>query len=418
VIYVRSLSIVAGIVGLVFVTGCGGSGGENSPPPVQSPPSPPEFSTLYEELSTNLSARETKLRAEWDGVQTPVVYAAALLTASSNNGVKLFDPTFRAGNSLTLSRLAALGIQGMVLQINYPILTSQFTADAPAYLTAFGEIADEIRALGLQVIVEHNVLLPGYSALDSTAYFAALSKTRFGQENYAEVKDIIAQVRPDYLSIVTEPGTFESVLQLQMSIADWRAFVAGVVDQLAVEVPGRSTKIGAGTGTWEDQQFITDFASINGLDYIDIHSYPLTNNITDYLELLDTWPAMIRTINPSLEVISSESWLYKAQASELGGAPTGSEFFARDAYSFWENLDSQFLNILAISAHKNSYSVIAPFWTNYFFAYLDYDDPSLSGLTSEEILDRAFSAAAQAMQDGKTSGVGQTYKTLAEGNGP
>lgn len=400
------------------MTGCSGSGGGNSTPPVQPPPSPAEFSALYEELSSNLSTRENELRANWNGVHAPVIYATTLLTASSNNGVKLLDPTFRSGNSLTLSRLAGLGVRGIVLQINYPILTSLFTADAPAYLTAFGEIADEIRALGLKVIVEHNVLLPGHSALDPAAYYAALSKTRFGQENYVEVKDIIEQIQPDYLSIVTEPDTFESVLQLQMSITEWRAYVEGVVNQLAIDVPGRSTKIGAGSGTWEDQNFVTNFASINGLDYIDIHSYPLTNNITNYLELLDTWPALIRAINPSLDVISSESWLYKAQALELGGVPTSSEFFARDTYSFWEDLDSQFLNILAINAYKNSYSVIAPFWSNYFFAYLDYNDPSLAGLTSEEILDRAFLAASQAIQNGQTSDVGQTYKALIEGNDP
>ncbi len=124
---------------------------------------------------------------------------------------------------------------------------------------------------------------------------------------------------------------------------------------------------------------------------------------------------MIRAINPSMEIISSEAWLYKAQASELGGTPTGSEFFARDTYSFWENLDSQFLNIYAINAHKNNYSVIAPFWSNYFFAYLDYNDPSLSGLAPEEILNRAFLAASQAIQQGQTSDVGQTYKVLIEG---
>ncbi len=163
--------------------------------------------------------------------------------------MRLFDPTFRAGNSLTLSRLAELGIQGIVLQINYPILTTLFTADAPSYLTAFGEIANEIRALGLRVIVEHNVLLPDHSALDPTSYHATLNKTRFGRENYEEVKSIVEQIKPDYLSIVTEPGTFESVLQLQMSIADWRAYVEGVVTQLVADVPKRITKIGAGSGT-------------------------------------------------------------------------------------------------------------------------------------------------------------------------
>ncbi|MBE9479179.1 MAG: hypothetical protein IMY80_04365 [Chloroflexi bacterium] len=384
---------------------------------VQSPPYPGEFSALYEELSTNLSNRENELRADWDGVHAPVIYAATLLSASSNNGSKLLDPTFRAGNRLIINRLASLGIQGIVLQINYPLLTSSFTTDAPAYLMAFGEIADEIRALSLKVIVEHNVLLPGYSLLDPASYYSTLDKKRFGQENYAEVRDIVEQVNPDYLSLVTEPGTVESAIKLQMSVTEWSVYVAEIVNQLSIDVPESTTKLGAGSGTWETPDFVTNFASIEGLDFIDIHSYPLTNNFTDYLKLMETWPALVRTINTSLEIISSETWLYKAQASELGREPTTPIFLARDAYNFWEPLDSQFLDVLTITAHKNDYAVIAPFWSTYFFAYLDYNDPSLLGLTPMEILGRTFSASSRAIQDGQTTGLGDHYQKLIEDDG-
>lgn len=412
----RSLFIVIGIIGSIFLAGCGDGG--DSTLPSQSTPYPAEFSALYEELSTNLSKRENELRADWDGVHTPVIYAATLLSASSNNGSKLFESSFRAGNSLILEHLADLGVQGIVLQINYPILTLNFTTDAPAYLTAFKEIADEIRALGLKVIVEHNVLLPGYASLDPTTYYSTLDKVRFGTENYLEILDIIDEVNPDYLSILTEPGTFDPTLQLGMSVTDWTAYVNSVVSGLATDGPGSTTKLGAGSGAWESPDYITAFAGVANLDYIDIHSYPVTNGITDYLEVLDTWPAIVRAINPALEIISSESWLYKAKASELGGTPTDPIFFARDAYSFWEPLDSQFLDILAITAHKNDYTVIAPFWSIYFSAYLDYNDPSLTGLTPTEILDRAYAAAYQAIQNGQTTDLGNHYSALIVGVGP
>ena len=412
----RSLLNIIMFIGSVFLASC--REGVNPTRLFQSPPCPAEFSPLYEELSKNLSNHENELRTDWDSIHAPVIYATTLLSASSNNGSKLFDPSFRAGNSLILNRLADLGVQGIVIQINYPILTSSFTSDAPSYLTAFGEIADEIRSLGLKVIVEHNVLLPGYALLDPTSYYSTLSKDRFSQENYAEIHDIVEQINPDYLSLVTEPGTFESVLKMQMSTADWCAYVASIINQLSIDVPDRTTKLGAGSGTWETPDFVTNFASIKGLDYIDIHSYPLTNNVTDYLKLLETWPELVRAINPSLEIISSESWLFKAQASELGRKPTDPAFFTRDVYGFWEPLDSQFLDVLTITAHKNGYAVIAPFWSNYFFAYLDYNDPSLSGLTSSEIMDRAFSAASQSIQDGRITRLGDHYQGLIEDTGP
>ncbi len=412
----RTLFIVFGVIGSIFLASCGE--GDNPSHPFQSRLYPAEFSTLYEELSTNLSKRENELRADWNGSHAPVIYAATLLSASSNNGSKLLDPTFRSGNSLILNRLATLGVQGIVLQINYPLLTSNFNADAPAYLKAYKEISAEIRSLGLKVIVEHNVLLPGYALLDPTSYYSTLNKNRFRQENYAEVRNIIEQVNPDYLSLATEPGTFESALQLQMSTADWYAYVAGIVNQVPVDLPDCTTKLGAGSSTWETPDFITNFASIEGLDFIDIHSYPLTNNVTDYLKLLETWPELVRAINPSLEIISSEAWLYKAQASELGGDPTNPAFLARDVYSFWKLLDSQFLNVLTITAHNNDYAIIAPFWSTYFFAYLDFNDPSLSGLIPIEIMDRAFSASYQAIQDGQTTSLGDHCKELIGGFGP
>ena len=113
-----------------------------------------------------------------------------------------------------------------------------------------------------------------------------------------------------------------------------------------------------------------------------------------------------------LSIFNSESWLYKARVSELGGPPINPALLVRDAYSFWEPLDKQYLDVLAITAHKANYSIVSPFWSNYFFSYLDYNDPSLVGLTSMEIYSQAYSAAYQATLTGKTTGLGQFYGQL------
>lgn len=413
--HLRNIIILSGILAVTLLP-CSQAEHELSTPS-KLPLYPEKFAALYKELSTNLSRRENELRAGWDGVRAPVIYAATLLSANSNNGSKLLNPSFRAVNRLILKRLARLGVQGIVLQINYPLLTSNFSTDAPAYLAAFREIADEIRALGLKVIVEHNVLLPGFSSLNPRRYYLTLSKRRFGRESYAEIRAIVEQVKPDYLSLVTEPGTFEAAVQLHMSVADWEVYVKKVIARLSIDLPAYTTKLGAGSGAWEQPGFVTAFANIAGLDFIDIHSYPLTNNVTDYLKVLERWPAMVRAINPSLEIISSESWLYKARISELGRTPINPRFFARDVYSFWEPLDAQFLDVIAITAHKNNFSVIAPFWSNYFFAYLDYNDPALSGLTPSEIQRRAFLASYRAVQEGRTTKLGKHYSELINGTG-
>lgn len=400
------------ILGTVFLAACGGGSG---PDPVAVPA---EFTAVYDELSSNLSQHENELRADWDGVRTPVIFATTLLTAASNSGSALFDPAVRDGNRAYLQRLVDLGVQGVVIQINYPLLTSNFIADASAYLTTFAEIADEVRAHGLTLIIEHNNLLPTFSTLDAMPYYANLTKTQFGLESYAEVRAIVEHVQPDYLSLVTEPETFEYAMGLNMSVADWTAYVEGVITQLAIDVPGHITRLGAGSGTWEAPAFVQSFADIPGLDYIDLHSYPLTNNVTDYLKNLVTWPEQIRATHPDMEFISSESWLYKAQTSELGGPPIDPALLVRDAYSFWEPLDKQYLEVLAISAHKGNYSVVSPFWSNYFFSYLDYNDASLAGLTPLELYDRAYGAAFQAVLAGQTTGLGLAYGEIATGVRP
>ena len=408
---IKTIGITISAILLLLLNACGG--GDPDPGPV-----PQEFIALYDELSSNLSQREADLRADWDGTKAPVIFATTLLTAASNNGTALLDPALRDGNRRYLQALSDLGVQAVIIQINYPLLTQNFTTNSAAYLTTFAEIADEVRAQGLKLIVEHNNLLPTFSALDPTTYYSTLTKTQFGLESYAEVRAIIEQVKPDYLSLVTEPETFEYAMGLNMTVTEWQTYVEGVVTQLAVDVPGHTTKLGAGSGVWEDPAYVSNFTLIAGLDYIDLHSYPLTNGVTDYLKNLETWPAQVRATNPSLEIISSESWLYKAQVSDLGGPPIDPVLLSRDVYSFWEPLDKQYLDVLAITAHKENFSVVAPFWSNYFFAYLNYNDPSLADLNPMELYDRAYTSAYQAVLKGKTTGLGQAYSDIATGARP
>ena len=102
----------------------------------------------------------------------------------------------------------------------------------------------------------------------------------------------------------------------------------------------------------------------------------------------------------------------------MGGPPINPVLLARDVYSFWEPLDKQYLEVLAITAHKQNYSVVAPFWSNYFFAYLNYNDSSLADLNPMELYDRAYISAYQAVLNGQTTGLGQAYSDIASGARP
>lgn len=268
-------------------------------------------------------------------------------------------------------------------------------------------------ARGLKLLVEHNALLPGFSTPDPASYYAALTEQRFGQERYLEVRTLMQQIQPDYLSLVTEPETFSAATGVSLSAAEWKIYVEGILAQLAIDVPGHSTKLGAGSGTWEPVDYITAFAQVPGLYYIDLHVFPPASPSTDFLAKLLEWPDLARTIDASKNIVISEAWLYKAAAAELDGAPINSDFLARDVWSFWQPLDELFLDAMARTAHYKNYELITPFWSRYFFAYLDYNDPSLAELGALALMTRADQTAFGAVLAGRTSGTGVTFQRLA-----
>ena len=127
--------------------------------------------------------------------------------------------------------------------------------------------------------------------------------------------------------------------------------------------------VGAGTGTWNHLDYVKSLARDTSLDYIDIHIYP-----ANFLEQAITIADIAHAHNKRL--IIGEAWTYKVYDSELGDLgdiATQSKIFGRDVYSFWEPLDSRFLDMLVKLANYNGYEFISPFWSKYFFAYLDYE---------------------------------------------
>jgi hypothetical protein len=121
----------------------------------------------------------------------------------------------------------------------------------------------------------------------------------------------------------------------------------------------------------------------------------------------------VRNIDPDKKLVMSEAWLYKTSVSELGGAPISANFLARDVWSFWAPLDQLFLDALARTAYDKNYTVITPFWSRYYLAYLDYDDPSLAGLSDVELMMRANNAAYAALGAGTFTGTGDAFHRLA-----
>ena len=74
-----------------------------------------------------------------------------------------------------------------------------------------------------------------------------------------------------------------------------------------------------------------------------------------------------------MKVGVDECWLYKETDSELSTSTTDLSVQERNVYSFWAPLDAMFLETMTKTAYWKDFEFLSPFWSLYYFAYLDYD---------------------------------------------
>ncbi len=332
---------------------------------------PAGFKPLYAELDRELTAAEkTALALPGSGLTCPVM-APSLYMASSYFGPA--EPGTPRWNDLlaALDGFQALGVGAVSVMISFPNLTAE-VKDPEPLLKFYGALADELRARKMKLLVEHFVYLP--SAPGREGKFVAGFKNRpdpkgdFLKLNGKEIELILSRIKPDYLSIVTEPVTFDRFLGFSISAVEYSQWLAG----LAGSVEKGATKIGAGAGAWEPEVYVSSFAKVKGLDYIDIHFYPLalgpSDIFTKFLELADR----VKAEDPSKELVVSETWLYKHGADEPKGV-FNTEDYGRNTYNFWAPLDARFLELMNTAGRKKGIALIAPYFPQYFFAYQKFD---------------------------------------------
>jgi len=371
----------------------------------QTPPK--KYQDLYRELDSQLSAFERRLPPRPSGTQP--IRAATLLSANCQRGEFMLTDTQREATLRELDALKSLGAEAIVVEICYPLLTPAFRDPQP-FIDYYANLANEIHVRGLQLVIEHNSLLPAYASIDVRPYYKKLTKQRFGRERYIELKAILLACSPDYLTLVSEPRTHTAGLNL--TVSDWRTYVQRSLDALLEQLGSFQTQLGAGSGLWDDIGYVEAFAAIKGLNYVDLHLYPLSTGGESNLERLRAWPDRIRAIDPGKRIIMSELWLYKAGASERFNAAADPTVLARDVYGFWAPLDRKFLRVVGAAAREKGIELVAPFWSRYFFAYLDYNDPVTFNLRPPALMSLANQRAYTAIVNGQHTDTGLAFRGM------
>jgi len=363
---------------------------------------PSEYQRLYQEISEKLDTFHKYLNIHSNGTENEITFAAELLPANGHQDEKLLTEENYRGTLIYLDALQSLGVQGVKIAISYPLLAPDFP-NSDRYLEYYKDVAQELRKRNMKILVAIGNLFPDPSFTDLQISFSNLTFAEYRQTKRQIAERIIREIHPDYLTLANEPSTEAMTTGLEVTVPEFTETVRYILNGL-----NRSgVLIGAGAGTWNNLDYVKSLARDTDIDYIDIHIYP-----ANYLEPALTIADIALANNKRL--IIGEAWTYKVYDSELGdlsNMATQADMFGRDVYSFWEPLDSKFLEILTKLANYKGYEFISPFWSKYFFGYLDYETVP-KNYTYKQLAQFSNQKAVQNIMSHKFTGTGLKYQEL------
>jgi hypothetical protein len=363
-------------------------------------PIPAGYQSLYDELDTQLNEFTNLLIAQQGIELHPLTFAAELLAANSNRGEALLEQKTLTGVSVYLDSLQNLGVQGVKVNIAYPLLSPDFPR-SDEYLEFYKQVARQVRLRKMKLLVGVGVVFtdPTFSNVDVD--FSNLTLDSYIQAKRQHIQIILSQIQPDYLTIANEPDTESEITGLTMDVDNYQLMLNFILDGLE----RGSTAIGAGAGNWNDLAYIEHAVQTPGVDYIDLHIYP-----TDQDSLVRAFQFATTARNAHKRLVIGEAWLYKSNPEEPRGARVA-EIISRDVYDFWAPLDVRFLQLLVRFAQQNGIEFISPFWSKYFFGYISFSEAT-EALTPRQRLEQADLAAMVNIMAGNTTQTGSAYRQL------
>jgi len=303
-ISIKFFLLALALVSVIPLSGCNTSANQTGSTNTTelTPPIPEEYQAIYDELEAEMSHFEVTLNETWDHSLGQTIIATEEAYANGNIGEGLLNTTMMDYNRMLLDRLQAMGVKGVVLAIKFPLLKPDFPRSSE-YLQFFQNITVECHQRGMKVLVECGAIFAGTPYSPVQVDWSNYTTETFLQGLQDQLLLIAKEIKPDYLTLANEPQTEESLTNLTITPTTWGDFIASTLPK--IDRSG-GLLVGAGTGTWENPNYINELFNMSDLDYIDLHIYPMNQNAI-YLD---------RALNYALEahaagkhVTVSESWL-------------------------------------------------------------------------------------------------------------
>jgi uncharacterized protein (TIGR03437 family) len=371
---------------------------------------PSAYTSLYQLVESNVSAFAALIPAPSASQPTSTLMSGDLLYANGNSGLKLLTPARQQDIQQELARLKSLGQTAVTVTMGFPLMNQDFYTfngdpqDFQSMLTVYQTLQKSIHQNGMKMIVESAVLFPGYfsasSGFNLTGYYASLSDTDYVAARAKNVLTIAQQVGPDYINLNSEPDTdlqLSGRTNLYSTPQAYATMNETIITQLRAQ--GVTTPIGAGVGTWlNGQAGAADWVqALLGTDitYLDLHIYATNYN---FLPNAITYADM--ALAAGKKVAISEFWSVKETDQEFTGTTVNNEasYYARDTFSFWAPVDTAFVEAFVNFANWKGLIYVSPFWTRYFWGYLNYNQEQSAGAA----LDMDTSVAEQILNDATT----------------
>ena len=391
-------------------------------------PVPEQYQETYLALEQRLKAFHRYLDSIHLGRAGKLAFGAELSTADGHRGEALLTQESALTNYLMVNRLKGMGLDGVTISINYPMLNKDFPHSSE-YLSFYKQLAKVIRDGGLRLHVTIAPIAPGAEYTDLAVDYANLDKAGYFARWRAMCETVAREIRPDMLTVAGDPAAWMKILGIRFTPEELAAYVddAATAARAAFASSGRgafegSRKKGpnhvlicAGAGTWENPAYIEELIDATKVDIIDLHLYALEGPGGDYLKEAVRLGKLAKRKQKRL--IIGEFWLYKTTAAELAKHPVESAAFGIDAYDFWAPLDIAMIRVVAKMARRLDVEYVSLRWTKYLFGYLEYNKDT-KDLPVRNLMAESSRVAARGMNANRRSSTGEIYWRIVNGREP
>ena len=368
---------------------------------------PPAYQSIYDELKPKLEQLIASVDEKWDGTKSEVFFCSDLSICNTQiQKTRLLTPGYYALTVQMMDALVDMGMKAVRFNFSYPFLVTGFP-ESDRYLDLFGRIVQAAKARNMTVFIKctSTNTNPDYGAADPAvdAFMNQLTSSRYKTEKRQMIETIIQILRPDYLTVEDEPETMEAATGLVYTPDSLENYIAYFLDGL----DKAGCRIGAGVGSWEPRAYVDRLVEIPGLDYLDIHVYPVNLNFVD--DNLFYIQEKAEAFGKPL--VFGECWLNKTGIQDIGSDLTPVDRFKRDVFGFWFPLDSLYTRLLADFAYYSDAEIVTLYWTSLFFNTLEYQD-GYKDLSADSLYALTIPQALENMQNRIFSPIGRFYRDI------